>query len=100
LTCLIKPKDSSIFFVFSAARSSFVRSVFKFRNLFRAVTAWRAAPASGYVPVVSTRRLKAFRFLSLARPIVMPAIPKICPTIIFAPRFNGVFSVSWSVAAQ
>lgn len=86
--------------VFSAARSSFVRSVFRFRNSVRAVRACCAASASGYVPVVSTRRLKALRFLSLARPIVMPAIPKICPTIIFAPKFNGVFSVSGSVAAQ
>lgn len=86
--------------VFSAARSSLVRSVFRFRCLVRAVRACCAASASGYVPVVSTRRLKALRFLSLARPIVMPAIPKICPTIIFAPRFSGVFRVSGSVAAQ
>lgn len=78
----------------------FVRLIFRFRCLFRAVRACCAASASGCVPVVSTRRLKALRFLSLARPIVMPAIPKICPTIIFAPRFKGVFSVSGSVAAQ
>lgn len=86
--------------VFSAARSSLVRSVFRFKILFRAVRACCAASASGYMPVVSTRRLKALRFLSFAMPIVMPAIPKICPTIIFAPRFNGVFRVSRSVAAQ
>jgi len=97
---VIKPKDSSIFLVFSAARSSFVRLIFKFRYLFRAVRACCAASASGYVPVVSTRRLKPLRFLSFARPIVMPAIPKICPTIIFVPRFRAVFSVSGSVAAQ
>ena len=78
----------------------FVRLIFSFRYLFRAVRAWRAASASGYVPVVSTRREKALRFLSFAMPIVMPAIPKICPTIIFVPRFSGVFSVSGSVAAQ
>jgi len=78
----------------------FVRSSFRFRCLVRAVTAWRAASASGYVPVVSTRRLKPLRFLSFAMPTVMPASPKICPTIIFAPRFNGVFRVSGSVAAQ
>lgn len=78
----------------------FFRSVFRFRCLVRAVRAWCAASVSGCVPVVSTRRLKALRFLSFAMPIVMPAIPKICPTIIFAPRFNAVFSVSGSVAAQ
>ena len=86
--------------VFSAARFLFFRSVFSFRCLFRAVRACFAASASGCVPVVSTRRLKPLRFLSLARPIVMPAIPKICPTIIFVPRFRAVFSVCGSVAAQ
>lgn len=94
------PKACSVFLVFSVAMFSFVRLIFSFRNLFRAVRACFAASVSGYVPVVSTRREKALRFLSLARPIVMPAIPKICPTIIFVLRFSGVFSVFGSVAAQ
>jgi len=78
----------------------FVRLIFSFRCFLRAFRACSAAFGSGYVPVVSTRRLKPLRFLSLARPIVMPAIPKICPTIIFVSRFNAVFRVCGSVAAQ
>jgi len=72
---VITPKDCSVFLVSSAARFMFVRLIFRFRNFFRAFRACFAAFWSGYVPVVSIRREKALRFLSLARPIVMPAIP-------------------------
>lgn len=94
------PKDSRIFWVFSVAKSSFDRSTLRFRYLFNASSAWRAAFVSGYVPRVSTRSENPLSPLILPSPMVMPATPNIWPTIIFVPRLSASFSVSWSVAAQ
>ena len=97
---LNKPKVSSVFLVSSAAASSFVRSIFRFKNLFRADRACCAAFTSGCVPRVSTRSENPLNPLSLPSPIDKPATPKICPTMIFAPRFRASFNVSGSEAAQ
>ena len=52
------------------------------------------------MPKVSTKSEKPLNSLILLSPMIRPATPNICPTIIFVPRFRASFRVSGSVAAQ
>ncbi len=52
------------------------------------------------MPGVSASRQKLCMFHSLDRPISSPAIPKIWPSMVSAPRFWACLRVSGSEAAQ